>query len=115
MSSENKKYSIEVTEKQLQVIKDACELYCRIQLGQFELAANAIVGSGLSDGDIAARKCITGALRGIWQEYRYGFQERRNEEMVAGDIWAVLDGRRGNSDFCLGSEPQITVKRINKG
>lgn len=115
MYSENERYSIEVTEKQLQVIKDACELYCRIQLGQFELAANAIVGGGLSDEDIAARKCVTGALRGIWQEYGGGFQERRNEEMVAGDIWAVLDGRRDGSKICLGSEPQVVVKRVNKG
>lgn len=113
MNDTEKKYSIEVTEKQMQVIKDACELYCRIQIGQFDLAADAIVGGRCGEEDVAARKCVMGALRGIWQEYRGIQYERRNEEMIAGDIWAVLDGRRSGSDFCLGSEPPVVVKKID--
>lgn len=108
----NNKYNLEVTEKQLQVIKDACELYCRIQIGQFDKAADVIVGNGFGNEDIAARKCVRGALRGIWQEYQFGYKERRNEEMIAGDIWAVLDGRRKDTDFCLGSEPPVVVKKL---
>lgn len=37
----NQKYSIEVTENQLQVLKDACEVLTRIYLGQLDYAADA--------------------------------------------------------------------------
>ena len=46
-SKDNRKALI-VTDKQLQVIKESCELYGRIQIGQFERFAEVVTQTGFS-------------------------------------------------------------------
>ena len=38
MAKDNEtKYNLEITQEQAKIISDACDLYCRVSLGQFEL------------------------------------------------------------------------------
>lgn len=129
--------SLIVTDKQLQVIKDACELYGRIQIGQFEQFAEIVTQTGFSgwgmrvhperikdetdesyrrrchlseERDMIISHCIYGAVDGIYrQAYRYNGKSKTNEANIALDIWAKLDGRRENG-FRFGSEPLVQVK-----
>jgi hypothetical protein len=129
--------SLIVTEKQLQVIKDACELYGRIQIGQFNGFAEIVTQTGFSgwtlrvepkrkedesDERYKARcdeieecdrlvcKALVGAINGIYREiYNWDVKDRTNESNIALDIWAVLDGRRDDG-FHMGSEPLVEVK-----
>ena len=129
-----------VTDKQLDVIKSACELYGRVQIGQFEQFAEIITQTGFSgwelrvqpeknkgetdeqykarcdrleEKDMLVCECIRGALDGIFREvYHYEGKPRTNEADVALDVWAVLDGRRENIDFHMGSEPLVKVKDL---
>lgn len=111
------KYSLEVTETQLRVIRDACEVFGRVQIGQFDDFAQLVCRSGLKteggklnpDAEIRA-KDIENFLSGVWRQAGYDRRERSMDEMIALDIWAVLDGRRKEDSFCMGSEPNITVK-----
>ena len=129
-----------VTDKQLAVIRDACELYGRIQIGQFRGIAEIITQTGfcgwelrvqpkknkgetdeqykarcdrLEEKDMLVCDCIKGALEGIFREvYHFEGKPRTNEADVALDVWAVLDGRRGDIDFHMGSEPLVKVKDL---
>lgn len=126
-----------VTDKQLQVIKESCELYGRIQIGQYTQFAEIVTQTGFSgwnlriqperkDGesdeqykarcermeeqDRLACKALVGAINGIYREiYNWYVKDRTNESSVALDIWAVLDGRREDG-FYMGSEPLVQVK-----
>ena len=121
-----------VTDAQLQVIKDACELYGRIQLGQFRMFAEIVTQTGFSgydirvdteekdeqykvleyEKDVRTKECIEGALEGIYrQAYMFDGKPRTNESSVALDIWAVLDGRREDG-FHMGTEPLVKVKEL---
>ena len=128
-----------VTDKQLDVIKSACELYGRIQIGQFREIAEIITQTGfcgwglrvqpkknkgeteveykarcdrLEEKDMLVCDCIRGALEGIFREvYHFEGKPRTNEADVALDIWAVLDGRREDG-FHMGSEPLVKVKDL---
>lgn len=128
-----------VTDAQLQVIKDACELYGRIQLGQFCGFAEIVTQTGF-DGfgirvkpkrkddetdaeykerceylyrrDELTKECLEGAVEGIYrQAYMWDGKPRTNESSVALDIWAVLDGRREDG-FHMGTEPLVKVKEL---
>lgn len=129
--------SLIVTDKQLQVIKDACELYGRIQLGQFERFAEIVTQTGFAGWDLRVQPkrskdetdlsykrrcdiaeeidmhichCIYGALEGIYrQAYHYESKPRPVQADIALDIWAVLDGRREDG-FHMGSEPLVKVE-----
>ena len=133
------KKALIVTEKQLDVIREACELYGRIQLGQFEQFAEIVTQTGFcgfgirvhpernkdeTDEEYEERKeylyrrdeiirdCIKGAIYGsLRQAYCYNGKPRTNEADVALDIWAVLDGRREDG-FHMGSEPLAEVKDV---
>lgn len=135
--------SLVVTDKQLQVIKEACELYGRIQIGQFERFAEIVTQTGFSGwglrvqperkedesdelykarcGDMEERdmlvcNCIKGALDGIYRNaYYYSTKPRPNEADIALDIWAKLDGRREDTDFSMSTEPLVQVKDIEEG
>ena len=124
--------TLTVTDKQLQVIRDACDLYGRIQIGQFERFAEIITQTGFSgwylrvqperkkdetdesykrrcreaeEWDMLVCRCIKGALDGIYREaYRLQGKPRTNEANVALDIWGFVDGRRDDG-FHMGSEP----------
>lgn len=129
--------SIMVTDKQLQVIKDACELYGRIQIGQFNGFAEIVTQTGFygwqlrvqpdrkegeSDEQYKARcdeieerdrlvcKTLVGAITGIYREvYNWDVKPRTNEADIALDIWAKLDGRREDG-FHMGTEPLVKVE-----
>ena len=129
-----------VTDNQLDVIKCACELYGRIQIGQFRGIAEIITQTGfcgwelrvqpkknkseteeqykarcdsLEEKDMLVCDCIIGALDGIFRgAYHFQGKPRTNEADVALDIWAALDGRRGDIDFHMGSEPLVQVKDL---
>lgn len=131
------KKSLIVTEKQMQVIRDACELYGRIQIGQFREFAEIVTQTGFSgvgirvepdrkegetkeehkarceeryDYDSAVYGCLLGAVNGIVREaYSYEMKPRTNEADIALDIWAVLDGRR-DAGFHMGTEPLVEVE-----
>ena len=131
-----------VTDKQLQVIRDACELYGRIQLGQFRMFAEVVTQTGFSgygirvqpkqkdgetdeqynercdrvyDGDMLIQDCIEGAVEGLYRHaYRWDGKPRTNEADIALDIWAVLDGRREDG-FHMGSEPLVKVEDEQEG
>lgn len=126
-----------VTDKQLAVIKEACELYGRIQIGQFGQFAEIVTQTGFSgwqlrvqpdrkDGETDAQykaRCerleeedrlvcsaLVGAINGIYRQiYNWNVKSRTNESSIALDIWAALDGRREDG-FHMGSEPLIEVK-----
>lgn len=129
--------SLTVTDKQLQVIKDACELYGRIQIGQFAGFAEIVTQTGFygwqlrvqpdrkegeSDEQYKARcdeieerdrlvcKTLVGAITGIYREvYNWDVKPRTNETNIALDIWAVLDDRREDG-FHMGTEPLVKVE-----
>lgn len=129
--------TLTVTDKQLQVIKDACELYGRIQIGQFNGFAEIVTQTGFSgwqlrvdpkrgeaeQNDMYESRCremlnkdnlvckvLVGAITGIYREaYCWDVKDRPDEANVALDIWAVLDGRREDG-FHMGSEPLIKVE-----
>ena len=135
-SKENRK-SLIVTDKQLDVIKCACELYGRIQIGQFNGFAEIVTQTGFygwqlriapdrkegeTDGQYNARwekqedhdrlvcSMLVGAINGIYREaYNWDNKPRTNESNIALDIWAALDGRREDG-FHMGPEPLVTVK-----
>lgn len=130
--------TLTVTDKQLQVIKDACELYGRIQIGQFNGFAEIVKQTGFygwqlrvqpdrkegeSDEQYKARcdeieerdrlvcKTLVGAVTGIYCEvYNWDVKPRTNEADIALDIWAKLDGRREDTDFSMSSEPLVKVE-----
>ena len=130
--------TLTVTDKQLQVIKDACELYGRIQIGQVNGFAEIVTQTGFygwqlrvqpdrkegeSDEQYKARcdeieerdrlvcKTLVGAITGIYREvYNWDVKPRTNEADIALDIWAKLDGRREDTDFSMSSEPLVTVE-----
>lgn len=129
--------TLTVTEKQLRVIKDACELYGRIQIGQFNGFAEIVTQTGFcgwqlrvqpdrkedeSDERYKARcddveeedrlvcNALLGAINGIYRQiYNWDVKPRTNESNIALDIWAVLDGRREDG-FHMGSEPLVKVE-----
>lgn len=134
----SKKKALIVTDKQLEVIKSACELYGRIQIGQFRGFAEVVTQTGF-DGwqlrvqpkrfenetekkykmrcdreeeiDMSICRCFHGVLDGMYRDvYNYDGKPRPNEADVALDIWAMLDGRRDDTDFHMGSEPLAKVK-----
>lgn len=113
--------TIKCTEKQLEVICNACEEYGRVRLGQFfDFATDlSLLGYKYHEGDpeftrrMNARDELQNYLdRWFRGAIRYPY-ERDPDEMIAMDIWAVLDGRRKGTDFVLGSEPQIQVNVEN--
>lgn len=129
--------TLTVTEKQLRVIKDACELYGRIQIGQFNGFAEIVTQTGFygwqlrvnpdrKDGETDERykaRCerlekedrlvcnaLLGAIHGIYRQiYNWDVKPRTNESNIALDIWAVLDGRREDG-FHMGSELLVKVR-----
>ena len=131
--------SLIVTDAQLQIIKDACELYGRIQIGQFNSFAEIVTQTGFNGwtlrveperkedesderykarcNDIEERdrlvcKTLVGAITGIYREvYNWDVKPRTNEANIALDIWAVLDGRREDG-FHMGSEPLVEVEDL---
>ena len=131
------KKALIVTDAQLQIIKDSCELFGRIQLGQFEQFAEIITQTGFSgwglrvqpkrnesesdekykarcdrieEHDMIVCNCIKNAVEGIYRYvYNYEGKPRTNETDIALDIWAKLDGRREDG-FHMGSEPLVQVK-----
>lgn len=133
----NDKKALMVTDKQLQVIRDACELYGRIQLGQFRMFAEVVTQTGFSgygirvqpkqkdgetdeqynercakvyDEDMLIKDCIEGTVEGLYRHtYRWDGKPRTNEADIALDIWAKLDGRREDTDFGMSSEPLVKV------
>lgn len=133
------KKALIVTDEQLQVIKDACELYGRIQLGQFRMFAEIVTQTGFSgygirveperredendeqykarcdeqyEKDCLMQDCFEGAVEGIYRHaYRWDGKPRTNEANVALDIWAVLDGRREDG-FHMGTEPLVQIKEL---
>ena len=135
----NKKKMLIVTDKQLQVIKEACELYGRIQLGQFERFAEIVTQTGFAgwqlrvqpkrfenetdekyqvrcdreeEIDMSICRCFKGVLDGMYRDvYNYGGKPRPNEANVALDIWAALDRRRDDG-FHMGSEPLPELKEL---
>lgn len=136
LKSETKKALI-VTDKQLDVIKSACELYGRIQIGQFRGFAEIVTQTGF-DGfrirvkperkddetdqeykerceylyrrDELIRDCIEGAVEGIYRHaYRWDGTPRTQEADIALDVWAVLDGRREDG-FHMSREPLPQVQ-----
>lgn len=128
--------TLTVTDKQLKVIKDACELYGRIQIGQFTGFAEIVTQTGFygwqlrvqpdrkadeSDERYKARcdetekedrlvcDALIGAINGIYRQiYNWNVKDRTNESNIALDIWAVLDGRREDG-FHMGTEPLVNV------
>lgn len=134
--------SLVVTDKQLEVIKEACELYGRIQIGQFIQFAEIVTQTGFSgwqlrvqpkknedetDEQYKARcerleeqdrlvcKALVGAINGIYREiYNWNVKDRTNEADIALDIWAKLDGRREDTDFSMSTEPLVQVKDIEE-
>lgn len=139
-SKDNRKALI-VTGKQIEVIRDACELYGRIQIGQFERFAEIVTQTGFSgwslrvqperkkdetdesykrrcreaeNYDMLVCRCIKGALDGIYREaYHLEGKRRTNEANVSLDIWAKLDGRREDSNFSMSTEPLVQVKDLD--
>ena len=135
------KKALIVTDKQLDVIKSACELYGRIQLGQFREFSEIVTQTGFSgygirvqpkreddetdehynekcdkvyDGDMLVQQCIEGVMEGLYRHaYRWDEKPRTNEANVALDIWSFVDGRREDSDFHMGSEPLPKLKELN--
>ena len=145
MKKTNKKRMLIVTDKQLEVIKNACELYGRIQIGQFTQFAEIVTQTGFSgwtlrvqpkrkedetdeqyktrceglerleEQDRLVCKALVGAINGIYREiYNWNVKDRTNESNVALDVWAVLDGRRDDTDFHMGSEPLVQVKEMEE-
>ena len=126
-----------VTDKQLDVIKCACELYGRIQIGQFGQFAEIVTQTGFygsslrvlpkknksesadqykarcnvqKEKDRLICDCIGGALDGLYRyAYNYEPKPRTNEANIALDIFATLDGRREDG-FHFGSEPLVKVE-----
>ena len=139
-SKENRK-SLIVTDKQLQVIRDACELYGRIQIGQFNGFAEIVTQTGFSGWQLRVQperkedesnerykarcddaeekdrlvcKALVGAITGIYREvYNWDIKPRTNESSISLDVWAVLDGRREDG-FHMGTEPLVQVKDWNE-
>ncbi len=133
--------SLIVTDKQLEVIKDACELYGRIQIGQFGGFAEIVTQTGFSGWELRVQperkedesdiyynarcdnaeekdrlvcKALVGAINGIYREiYNWNVKPRTNESSIALDVWAVLDGRREDG-FHMGTEPLVQVKDIEE-
>ena len=126
-----------VTDKQLDVIKSSCELYGRIQLGQFGEFAEIVTQTGFSGWELRVQPkknkgesadqykarcdaleekdriicdCIDGMLDGLYRHaYHYEGKPRTNEANISLDIWGLLDGRREDG-FHMGSEPLVQVK-----
>lgn len=131
--------SLIVTDAQLQIIKDACELYGRIQIGQFNSFAEIVTQTGFNGWTLRVKperkedesyerykarcdeieeldrlvcKTLVGAITGIYREvYNWNVKPRTNEADIALDIWAVLDGRREDG-FHMGSEPLVEVEDL---
>ena len=135
------KKALIVTDKQLDVIKMSCELYGRIQLGQFREFSEIVTQTGFSgyeirvqpkrgddetdehynekcdkmyDGDIVVQECIEGVMEGLYRHaYRWDGKPRTTEANIALDIWAVLDGRREDG-FHMAPEPLVQVREVEK-
>lgn len=134
---EQTKKMLTVTDKQLEVIRNACELYGRIQIGQFNGFAEIVTQTGFSGWGLRVQpkknegetdekykaRCermekqdhlvcdaLVGAINGIYREiYNWDIKPRTNESNIALDIWAVLDGRREDG-FHMGTEPLVKVE-----
>lgn len=137
-----KKKALIVSDKQLAVIKAACELYGRIQIGRYERFAEIVMQTGFSGWELRVQperkedesdeqykarcerleeqdrlvcKALVGAINGIYREiYNWNVKPRTNEADIALDIWAKLDGRREDTDFSWSTEPLVQVKDIKE-
>ena len=138
----SKKKALIVTDKQLAVIKNACELYGRIQIGQFRGFSEIVTQTGF-DGfgirvqperkedetdeeyrerreylyrrDEFVKESLEGAVEGIYRHaYRWDGTPRTNEANISLDIWAKLDSRREGESFHMGSEPLVQVKEMEE-
>lgn len=129
-----------VTDAQLQVIRDACELYGRIQIGQFNQFAEIVTQTGFSgytlriqpkktedetedqyksrceslyEKDDIVCDCIKGAMAGIYNSAYFYNRSKTNEANIAFDIWAKLDGRREDG-FSFSSEPLVQIEAMEE-
>ena len=135
------KKALIVTDKQLEVIKMSCELYGRIQLGQFREFSEIVTQTGFSGYEIRVqperkddetdeeykerreylyrrdeltKECLEGAVEGLYRHaYRWDGKPRTTEANIALDIWAVLDGRREDG-FHMAPEPLVQVKDMEE-
>ena len=116
---------ITCTDKQLQIIKAACEIYGRVQIHQFIDLADLIaeaeypyleddkVESDAFRKHIEFRNDLQDALNKFDWAYGNRYGKYPDNAQIALDVWAVLDGRREGSDFAMGSEPLIKVEADN--
>lgn len=101
------KYTIEVTENQLNTIGLACEFYGRIQLGQVREVANVMP---LQNELIAWQ--VGDEIEQSLTPYLGKFKHDENGNRVcdvALDMWRNII-RKDN--FCMGSEPPIKIEKI---
>lgn len=107
--------TITCTEKQAQIIRDACELYGRVQIGQFNDLATLLAFDPDSRSDdfrvcCMNRDMISQMLDGAYRTmYTLGRKTPDNAD-IALDLWAKLDNRRRKDNFVIGSEPMIKVE-----
>lgn len=103
---DEKKFSLELNENQMQLVKVALEEYFRIRMNQWNDLADSLTGKGIeySAGNhidekkfndfLIRRDCARCALesvgRMLWGPNGYEFGPKTEEELIAEDIWQVI-------------------------
>lgn len=97
-----KKYQITCTEKQLQIIANACELYGDVQNGNPLSIADHLPLTQTIDR-FAMRKDLIALFD------KYQMQANSNNANDAIAVWRKITR---NNDFTIGTEPPITIKEV---
>lgn len=97
----SKRYQLDVTEKQLQTIATACEVYGCIQYGQSYMISEHIPFKNYSD-----RFDFEEKIKNLLSEYEMNFPHRAENCDIAFDMWRKISRK---DDFRMGVEPPIDV------
>lgn len=123
----DKKFIIELNEKQLQLLKIALEEYFRIRMNQWrdladDLASRCYDLSPKNSNNevlfhtfIEKRNCVESMLEAVGRlTIKYGFLAKSKEQLIAEDMWQVFrytlwneNHKPGEDDWCVDSRPPM--------
>lgn len=118
----DKRYRIELNERQLKIIYNALEEYFRIPLGQWVDVANRLAFPGdtpVSDDEFKERASTRDhtltALEAAGEIARGRNLYREDDEIIASDMWRILRGYTGRAPlygdpYQQSDEPPIKVE-----
>ena len=124
-----KKFILELNEKQLRLVKDAMEEYFRIRMNQWDDLSDSLARKNVDfsqenpnhekifESFIEKRRCVELALDSVGKML-WGYLEnpKTHEQLIAEDIWQVIrytlwneNNKPGEDDWCVDSRNPMNL------